>query len=102
MAVTITPNSLTMTTQQAAELLGITRPTLVKLLDEGKIPFEKPNTHRRVWLADVLAYKEQRKAEQHAAIAEMGSYDEGKEGREQALARMKKARKIVADRRRAV
>lgn len=101
MAVTITPNSLTMTTQQAAELLGITRPTLVKLLDEGKIPFEKPNTHRRVRLADVLAYKEQRKAEQHAAIAEMGSYDEGKEGREQALARMKKARKIVADRRRA-
>lgn len=102
MAVTITPNSLTMTTQQAAELLGVTRPTFVKLLDDGKIPFEKPNTHRRVRLADVLAYKEQRKAEQHAYITEMGDHDDVEESREQSLARMKKARKIVAERRRAV
>ncbi|MGO2424559.1 MAG: helix-turn-helix domain-containing protein [Brevibacterium aurantiacum] len=99
MAVTITPNSLTMTTQQAAEILGVTRPTLVKLLDEGKIPFEKPNTHRRVRLADVLEYKEHRKAEQHEAIAEMSDYTDDEESREQALARMKKARKIVANRR---
>ncbi|MGC2939906.1 helix-turn-helix domain-containing protein [Brevibacterium sp. FAM 24638] len=100
MAVTITPNSLTMTTQQAAEILGVTRPTLVKLLDEGRIPFAKPNSHRRVRLADVLEFKEQRKAEQHAAIAEMSDYVDVEEGREQALARMKKARKIVANRRR--
>lgn len=56
-AVTITPNSHTLTTQQAAEVLGVTRPTLVKILDEGMVPFENPGTHRRVQLGEVLAYK---------------------------------------------
>jgi excisionase family DNA binding protein len=76
LAVTITPSSMTLTTQQAAELLGVTRPTLVKLLDAGKIPFEKPATHRRVRLEDVLAFKNERKAEQHAALASLGAIDD--------------------------
>jgi excisionase family DNA binding protein len=76
LAVTITPSSMTLTTQQAAELLGVTRPTLVKLLDAGKIPFEKPATHRRVRLEDVLAFKNERKAEQYAALASLGDIDD--------------------------
>ena len=76
LAVTLTPSSMTLTTQQAAELLGVTRPTLVSLLDAGKIPFEKPRTHRRVRLEDVLSFKERRKAEQYAALASLGDVDD--------------------------
>lgn len=76
LAVTLTPSSMTLTTQQAAELLGVTRPTLVKLLDTGKIPFEKPGTHRRVRLEDVLSFKEKRKTEQYEALASLGDVDD--------------------------
>jgi excisionase family DNA binding protein len=98
LAVTITPSSMTMTTQQAAELLGVTRPTVVRLLDTGKIPFEKPGTHRRVKLADVLAYKEAQKAERYDALASMGDIDD--EPTEAATERMKEARKLAGRRRR--
>ncbi|EMY36237.1 excisionase family DNA-binding protein [Arthrobacter crystallopoietes BAB-32] len=98
LAVTLTPSSMTMTTQQAAELLGVTRPTFVRLLDTGKIPFEKPGTHRRVKLADVLAYKEARRTEQYDALASMGDIDD--EPVEAATERMKEARKLAAKRRR--
>lgn len=98
LAITITPSSMTLTTQQAAELLGVTRPTLVRLLDAGKIPFEKPGTHRRIKLEDVLAFKEVRKAEQYEALDSLGAlYDENPEA---AVNRMKKARAVAAERRR--
>lgn len=98
MAVTITPSSMTLTTQQAADLLGVTRPTLVKLLDEGKIPFEKPNTHRRVRLEDVLAFKEARKVQQYEALSALGTVDD--ESPQTTAERMKEARKEAARRRR--
>lgn len=46
-----------MTTQEAADYLGVSRPTLVRLLEEGKIPFEKLKKHRRVAFADVENYR---------------------------------------------
>lgn len=98
LAVTLTPRSLTLTTQQAAELLGVTRPTIVRLLDAGKIPFEKPGTHRRIRLEDLLAFKDARKAEQYEALASMGARDD--EDPENALDTMKKARAEAARRRR--
>lgn len=60
-AVTVHPNHPTITTQEAAELLGVSRPTIVKLIEEGRLPAEKLNRHRRIKLRDVLAYKEKRR-----------------------------------------
>lgn len=70
-AITVAPHSLTMTTQQAAEFLGVSRPTLVKLLERGEIPFDQPNRHRRVRLPDLMAYQQRRSAAQRAALDEL-------------------------------
>jgi excisionase family DNA binding protein len=56
--ITVAPNEMRMTTQQAADFLGISRPTLVKLLESGQIPFERPGRHRRIALRDLTAYQE--------------------------------------------
>lgn len=64
-AVTIAPVEQRLTTQEAADLLGMSRPTLIKLIDAGKLPCEKPtgSRHRRLRLSDVLDYQNRRTAE---------------------------------------
>lgn len=70
-AVTIAPQDTTLTTQQAADLLGISRPTLVKLLDNGELAYTKPGRHRRLRLSDVLAYRERVRGDREHALDEL-------------------------------
>lgn len=70
-AITIAPLAQRLTTQEAADLLGISRPTLVKLLEEGKIPFEQPGRHRRIRLDELLSYRDRRRAERGRALSDL-------------------------------
>lgn len=83
MAVTVAPQNLRMTTQEAADMLGISRSTLVRMLDAGEIPFEKVRRHRRLYLDDVLEFQRRQRRKAREALSDMvadaqamGAYDE--------------------------
>ena len=64
----LTPENETMTSQAAANYLGVSRPFLVKILEENKIPFHYVGTHRRVLLKDLKEYEKQRDKERRASM----------------------------------
>ncbi|MFC4082480.1 helix-turn-helix domain-containing protein [Amycolatopsis samaneae] len=98
LAVSVAPVTQTLTTQQAAELLGVSRPTVIRLLDDKEIPFERVGTHRRILLRDLLTYRDRRRAEQYAAL-EATAVDDA-EDVDATLKRLRSARGEVAKRRR--
>jgi excisionase family DNA binding protein len=65
------PRRQRLTTQEAAETLGFSRPYLIKLLEAGVIPFEKVGKHRRVLSRDVERFQFKRDAERKAALNEL-------------------------------
>lgn len=69
--VTLIPQEHYLTTQEAANLLNISRPYLYKLLDRGDIPFTKIGSHRRVKAEDVLGYRQQRDGDRQTALTEL-------------------------------
>ena len=74
--VSIVPVATEMTTQAAAELLGCSRPHLVKLLEQGEINFTKVGKHRRIMYEDVIAYKRKMKEKQKQLLIEIMKSDE--------------------------
>ncbi|MGI0129041.1 MAG: excisionase family DNA-binding protein [Thermoplasmata archaeon] len=71
LSITLIPHGQQLTTKQAADLLHVSRPFLVRNLLGGEIPFEKVGSHRRVRLDDVLAYRERRARERRTLLDEM-------------------------------
>jgi excisionase family DNA binding protein len=98
--ITVVPRMQRLTTQEAADFLGVSRPTLVKLLEEGRIPYDQPGRHRRILFSDLLAYLQRQRDERRTALdrmteaaSEAGLYD----GRpEDYAAALKRARKRSA------
>ena len=101
LSVTVSPTSQVLTNQQAADLLGISRPTLIKALDEGQLPYTRSGTHRRIALTDVLDYRERRRQTQYAAIDALSVDVDETSDIDQTLADLRRARKAVAAKRRA-
>ena len=72
----IVPIATEVTTQKAAEMLGCSRPHLVKLLEEGKIAFNKVGKHRRVKYEDLIKYQKHMKETQRQHIIDIMNFDE--------------------------
>ena len=91
-AVTVAPVNMRLTTSQAAEMLGVSRQTLVRLLEQRQLPYEQPSRHRLLRLSDVLAYRQRRHVESRMILDEMtrqaaedGLYGDSREDYEDAL-----------------
>jgi excisionase family DNA binding protein len=75
-AVRLIPHHAELTTQEAAEILNVSRPYLVRLLEEGRLPFHRTGTHRRVLFKDVMAFKVARRRARSKVLDELSKMDQ--------------------------
>ena len=75
-AVAVAPVPKELTTQQAADLLNVSRPHLIRLLERGEIPFHKTGTHRRIRFGDLMAYRRARERAGRQALARLTQLSE--------------------------
>lgn len=71
LAISIAPHNTMLTTQEAADLLNISRPTLVRLLTDEEIPYTMRGRHRRVMLSDILDYRDRTRRERRQTLDQM-------------------------------
>lgn len=71
MGVTVAPHNAMLTTQEAADFLGISRPTLVRIVERGDLEAVKPGRHRYVALQDLIAYQERVAVQRRQSLDEM-------------------------------
>lgn len=67
-AVTLLPGDVLLTTQEAADILNVSRPFLIDLLEKGKIPYQRLGSHRRIVSGDLLAFKSKAEAAREEAL----------------------------------
>ena len=84
-SVTVVPVGKELTTQQAADIINVSRQYLVRLLDENRIPYRKTGKHRRLRIEDVLEFKERRDSERGNALRELSELTEEFGGYEREL-----------------
>lgn len=65
------PSNKYLTTQEAADILNVSRPYVVKLLEQGDIPYVKAGAHRRIRFDDLMAYKARRDATRRSALSRL-------------------------------
>ena len=72
-AVQVVPVHAELTTQEVANIMNVSRPHMVKLLEEGQLPYHKTGRHRRILFADLMEYKKKRDADSLVAMQELAA-----------------------------
>lgn len=95
-AVTVSPTEPQLTTQQAADLLGVSRPTVVRMVESGELAAERNGNRRRLLLGDVLAYRERRRARQYAMLEATAVDLDDEDDPAEMIERLREARSAAA------
>ncbi|MGY4101642.1 helix-turn-helix domain-containing protein [Nocardia sp. R16R-3T] len=98
-AVTVGPRSMALTSQQAADVLGVSRPTVKRLIEKGELPAERVGTRHRLRLDDVLQYRAARRQRQYDFLAATEVDIDAEDDPETIQEQLRQARRAVAQRR---